>query len=147
MEKEKRMPKTRGTLVGLKTRDHAASLTELACRVADPDETLLLVHVIELPEITPLNAPIPDLDRQAEQILHVGADVARRHRRKVRTQVMRARSAGKALLEELKDRKVALAVLGSHHGRSLQEYLLGTTHQYLAQRAPCRLLLDIPPRK
>lgn len=141
------MPRRKGVLVGLKTRDHASSLTELACRVADPDEHLMLVHVIELPEVTPLNAPLPELDREGEQVLRAGADVARRHRRKFRTLILRARSAGKALLEELKDRKVALAVLGSHHKRSFREFLAGTTHQYLAQRAPCRILLDIPPRK
>lgn len=141
------MPKKKGVLIGLKTRDHAASLTELACRVAHPEEPLLLVHVIEVPEITPLDAPLPVLDREAEQILRAGADVARRHRRKFHTQILRARSAGKALLGELKERKAALAILGSHHERSLREFLAGTTHQYLARRAPCRLLLDIPPRK
>lgn len=141
------MPRRKGVLIGLKTREHASSLTELACRVADPDEHLVLVHVIEIPEVTPLTAPMPDVDREAEQVLRAGADVARRHKRKFRTQVFRARSAGKALLQELKDRKIALAVLGSHHGRSLREVLTGTTHQYLARRAPCRLLLDIPARK
>lgn len=140
------MARTKGTLVGLKNREHAAALTELACRVTEPGEELELVHVIEVPDATPLDAPLPKADREAAQILRAGAEVARRRRRKVSTQVFRARTAGRALLEELKDRKVGLAVLGSHHGRSVREWFGGTTHQYLARRAPCRILLDIPPR-
>ncbi len=139
------MTRTKGALVGLKDLKQAAALTELACRVTEPGEELELVHVIEVPDATPLDAPLTKADREAAEILRAGAEVARR-RRKVSTQVFRARTAGRALLEELKDRKVGLAVLGSHHGRSVREWFGGTTHQYLARRAPCRILLDIPPR-
>ena len=141
------MAKRTGTLVGIKERSHARALTELACEVTPAGEALLLVHVIELPDNTPLDAPLLASDRAAHQILRVAAQVAQKHGRKATTRSLRAHHAGKALLEELKDGKIALAVLGFHHGRNLRELLAGTTHQYLARRAPCRLLLDIPPRK
>ena len=57
-----------------------------------------------------------------------------------------ARLAGEALLDELKEKKIDLAVLGYHHKRTLGEMLLGTTHDYLARHAPCHLLMSIPPR-
>ena len=43
-------------------------------------------------------------------------------------------------MDELKEEKFDLAVIGYHHKRSLSDLLLGTTAQYLAELAPCRLL-------
>jgi nucleotide-binding universal stress UspA family protein len=141
------MKKAARILVGLKTNEHAIPLTDLACRIGARGAHLLLVHVIELPDTTPLDAEVPDLEKRAQQILRAGERVARRSRMKVNTLILRARSAGRALLDEMKERKIELAVLGSHHGRSLGELFLGTTHQFLVRHAPCQVLLSIPPRK
>ena len=59
--------------------------------------------------------------------------------------VIRAHNAGPALLDEMKEKKVDLAVIGYHHRRTLGEILLGTTAQHLATHAPCHLVIDIPP--
>jgi nucleotide-binding universal stress UspA family protein len=108
---------------------------------------LLLVHVIELPEVTPLDAAVPYVDRRAAQILRAGERVAAAHDRRVQALTVRARSAGQALLDEMIEKGVDLAVLGSHQNRTMSEILWGTTHQYLTRRAPCRILLDVPARK
>ena len=56
------MKKPKRILVGLKTIDQAVELTDLACRAGAHNASLLLVHVIELPDATPLDAEVPDLD-------------------------------------------------------------------------------------
>jgi nucleotide-binding universal stress UspA family protein len=141
------MKKPKRILVGLKEAKHAVELTDLACRVGARGGSLLLVHVIELPAATPLDAEVPDLEDEARRILRAAERVARRSRMKVSTLVLRARLAGDALIDEMKQKKTDLAVLGYHHGRSLEEVLLGTTAQRVTRHAPCQVILSIPPRK
>ena len=140
------MKKNKRILVGLKTLEHAAELTELACRASGHKGSLVLVHIIEIPDLTPLDVSLPALDASAKKIMKAGEKVAKRSRMKVEKEVLRAHWAGTALVETMKDEKIDLAVLGYHHSRSFGEFLLGTTAQYVAKHAPCQVLLDIPKR-
>lgn len=140
------MKKARRILVGLKTLEHAVALTDLACRLGARNASLFLVHVIELPDPTPLDAEVPDLDQMAKKILHAAERVARRSEMKIAAQVLRAHDAGAALLDEMTEKKIELAVIGYHHRLTIGEILLGTTAKYLARHAPCHLLVNIPPR-
>ena len=141
------MKRAKRILVGLKTLDHAVELTDAACRLGARNASVLLVHVIELPEPTLLNADVPDLEAAAKKILKASERVARRSGMKVTGRVLRAHDAGGALLDEMNSQKVDLAVFGYHHRRSLGEILLGTTAQHLARHAPCHLVCLIPPRE
>jgi chloride channel protein, CIC family len=141
------MRKAKRILVGLKTFDHAVELTDLACRVGAANASLMLAHVIELPEPTPLDADVPEMDAEAKRILGAAERVARRTGMKISRQVFRAHNAGEALLEEMKHKKIDLAVLGYHHKRTIGEIFLGTTSKHLSRQAPCKLLLSIPVRK
>jgi len=140
------MKKAKRILVGLKTLGHTVELTDLACRLGAHNASLFLVHVIELPDPTPLDVEVPDLEEMAKKILRAADRVARRSEMKISSLVLRAHDAGGALLDEMKEKKVELAVLGYHHRRTIGEILLGTTARYLARHAPCHLLLHIPPR-
>jgi nucleotide-binding universal stress UspA family protein len=140
------MKKARRILVGLKTPDHAVALTDMACRIAAHNATLFLIHVIELPDPTPLDADVPDLESAARKILGAGERVARRSGLKVQSRTLRAHDAGAALLDEMKERKADLSVIGFHRRRSLGEFLLGTAAQHIARHAPCHLVCVIPPR-
>jgi nucleotide-binding universal stress UspA family protein len=134
-------------LVALKAYEHAVELTDLACRLGTRGASLLLVHVIELPEVTPLDADLPELEIAAKKILRVGERVARRSRLKAKTLILRAHSAAFAVLDELKEKKIDLAILGYHHGRPLGETVFGSTAKHVAAHAPCRVLLSIPQAK
>lgn len=138
------MKKAARILVGLKTKDQALELTDLACRVAARSANLLLVHVIELPDVTPLDAELPEAEADARGMLNAGARLARRSGRNVRTLIVRAHSAGRALVEIMVEQDIDLAILGSHHARTMGELLFGTTHHFLAKHAPCRTLVSIP---
>ena len=71
------MRKPKRILVGLKTLENAVELTTLACRLSSRGASLILVHVIELPDNTALDAEVPDLEAAAQEILRVGEHVAR----------------------------------------------------------------------
>jgi CIC family chloride channel protein len=141
------MKKPRRILVGLKTLEHAVSLADLACRVGTRNASIFLVHVTELPDATPLDADVPDLDALAHKILTAGERVANRSGLKVTTRILRAHNAGTALLDEITERKIDLGIFGYHHRRTLGEILLGTAAQSIVRNAPCDILLAVPPRE
>ena len=140
------MRRARRILVGLKTLDHAGELTELACHLGAAGASLLLVHVIELPDPTPLYAEVPELEIEAKEILDKATRIAESSQMKARTLIVRAHNAASALLDEMKQNKIDLSVLGYHHRRTIGEIILGTTAQHLVRNAPCRLVFNIPPR-
>lgn len=141
------MKKPKRVLIGLKTEEQAIALADLACRTAARNATVFLVHVIELPDTTPLDADVPDLEAAAHKILRSAARVVRRSMLKAETVCLRAHRADEALLDEIKNRGIELGIFGYHHRRSLGELLLGTVAQHLTRNAPCHILLVIPPRE
>ena len=140
------MKRAKRILVGLKTVDHVSELTDLACRLGARGGSLLLVHIIELPDPTPLDAAVPDLEAMAQKIINKAKRIARRSEMKIATLIIRAHDAATALLDEIKEKRIELAVLGYHHRRTIGEMILGTTAQHMAKTAPCHILFNIPPR-
>lgn len=141
------MKRAKRILVGLKTLDSTDGLVDLACRLGARGASLRLVHVIELPDITPLNAEVPGVDAAAARIIAKGKRAARRSKMKAGAFVFRAHNAASALLDEMKQSKIELAVLGYHHRQALGEIILGSTARHVAQHAPCHVVLSIPPRR
>jgi len=135
-------------LVSLKGVPDAGELLNLARHVAAPGARITALHVVEVPAATPLGARDRALDAPAAAVERAVKKLARKHRRvKIAVRLLRARHAGKAIADELKEGKFDLAVIGYHHQRSFAELLLGTTASYLAGHAPCRLLMSVPPRR
>ena len=133
-------------LVGLKSPEHVDELMDLACRMGGGKATIRLVHVIELPEPTPLDASVPDLEELAAEVLGKGKAIALEDGVQATTALLRSREAAPALLDEMRESGTDLAVLGFHHRRTFTELLLGTTAQHIARTAPCRIILSVPPR-
>lgn len=120
-------------------------LLDIACRLAAHHNAILfLVHVIEVPDATPLDAALPELEARAVKVLAAGARLARASGLQLNTMILRGRSAGRALVEEVREKRIDMVVLGSHRRRTLGEMFSGTTHQYVAKRAPCHVILSVP---
>jgi nucleotide-binding universal stress UspA family protein len=135
-------------LVSLKQAEDAEALISLATHVAAPRKaTFVVLNVLELPEITPLDVKDKILEAPVRAVERAYKKQIRKYpRRKFTLRLLRAHHAGKAIVEELKEGKFDLAIIGYHHKRSLADLLLGTTAQYLAKHAPCRLLMSVPAR-
>lgn len=135
-------------LVSLKDAGDAEELINIARHVAAPGAHITALNVVEVPAATPLDARDQALDAPADAVERAVKKLAAKHRKlKFSVRLLRARHTGKAVVEELHDGKFDLAVIGYHHKRTLGELLLGTTAQYLAAHAPCRLLMCVPPRR
>jgi len=134
-------------MVPLKDLESVESLVTLACQLSvGMDAELIALHVAEVPLPTPLDAE-GVLDHPGKEILASAKKVAERFSRSILTKLLRARAAGEAIAGEARDQGVELIVMGHHkpHPHPLGELLLGSTVQYVAHHAPCRVVIEIPP--
>ncbi len=133
-------------LVAVKSVEEAEMLTRLAASLAPEGGVAILVHVIELPDPTPLDADIPDLEGAGHEALEAAERVARLHGFDVVVRLLRARDAGDALIDEMESAPADMAVIGYHHDRTFRDFMLGTTSQYLMKHTPCPLVCLVPAR-
>jgi nucleotide-binding universal stress UspA family protein len=161
-------------MVALRDTESVESLVTLACQLSSGmNAELIALHVIEVPLPTPLEADVPDQTgeeilaaaqevarqvarrvakhyvraRAGERTLASAQDVAKRLARRITTRLLKARNVGEAIAGEAKDQHADLLVMGHHkpHPHPWGELLLGSTVQYVAHHAPCRVLIQIPP--
>jgi nucleotide-binding universal stress UspA family protein len=162
-------------IVALRDEESVESLVTLACQLTSGmDAELIALHVIEVPLATPLEAE-GVVDQQGEKVLASAQEVAKRltrrivmhslraraggkilasaqkgagrFARKITTRLLKARNVGEAITGEAKDQHADLLIVGHRkpHPHPLGELLLGSTVQYVAHHAPCRVLIQIPP--
>lgn len=135
-------------MVALRDLESSESLVTLACQLAQGmDGELIALHVVEMPAATPIDAREESLDRPGNEILAAARRVAERLHCKLSPCLVRARTAGEAVVGEAKDHGVDLLVVGHHkpHARAERDFLLGSTTHYVAHHAPCRVIVQIPP--
>jgi len=135
-------------VVALRDPESVESLMTLAIHLSDSmDADLVALHVVEVPLATPLEAEDEILDHPGKEILAAATRVAERSCRKLSTELLRAREAGEAIVGEAKERGAELLIVGHRgsHSSALGELLLGSTAQYVAHHAPCRVIIQIPP--
>lgn len=140
------MGKTK-VMVALRDAQSVESLVALACQVANGmDAELSALHVVEIPMATPIEADDEVLDRPGHDILeHARRYAAKRFSRQITTKLLRARQAGEAIVGEASEQGIESLVMGYHQPHTLGEILLGSTVQYVARHAPCRVIVQIPP--
>jgi nucleotide-binding universal stress UspA family protein len=107
---------------------------------------LAVLHVVELPLSTPLDAVDESLDESGKAVLAQARGMAGKFSQPVTTQLLRAREAGEAIVGTAREQKIDLLVIGHHkpHPHTLGEALLGGVVQYVAHHAPCRVIVQIP---
>jgi APA family basic amino acid/polyamine antiporter len=133
-------------MVALRDAASVESLVSLACQMADGmGADLVALHVVEVPMATPIEADDEVLDRPGKELLaHARRIASEGHARRITAQLLRARQAGEAVVGEAKEQGIDLLVMGYHQRHTLGEILLGSTVQYVARHAPCRVIVQIP---
>jgi len=137
-------------MVALRDPESVESLMTLAVQLSNGmDAELVVLHVVEVPPATPIEAEDEVLDHEGKEILGAARRVAERSSKKISTELLRAREVGEAIVGEAKDRGAELLIVGHRgsHTSALGELLLGSTAQYVAHHAPCRVIIQIPPPK
>lgn len=134
-------------MVALRDVESVEGLAQLGAHLANGIKaTLLLVHVVQVPPALPLDADAEALDKPGKQVLSAARQAASTWvGAAIETRLVRAREAGPALIDEAQSSGASLLVMGYHGAHGLSEVILGSTVQFVARHAPCRVIVQIQP--
>lgn len=114
----------------------------LACRLAKKDKAKVwAVCVITIKRSLPLEAEIESEIRRAEEILDRAEAVAEEEDYEAESDVLQAREAGPAIVDEAVERGAELIVMGIPYKRRFGQFSLGTVVPYVLSNAPCPVIL------
>lgn len=115
---------------------------ELVCRLAKQDKSEVhVIYIITLKRELPLDAEIESEIQKAESILSRMEETARKENYKIDTEVLQAREAGPAIINEANERKIDLLLLGIAYKVRFGEFSLGEVVPYVLKNSPCRVIL------
>jgi nucleotide-binding universal stress UspA family protein len=115
----------------------------LACKLAKKGKTKIwAVYVITIERSLPLEAEIETEVQRAEGILDHAEQVAGKEDFELQTDVLQARDAGPAIIDEAIEKGVDLIVVGIRQIRHFGQFSLGDVVPYILKNAPCRVIID-----
>ena len=119
---------------------------ELACDLAKKSKAkVYVVYVIEVKRSLPLDAVIESEIQRAEEVLTRAEDIAAERDYEVETDLIQAREAGAAIVDEAVERDVDLILMGVAYKKRFGVFSLGNTIPHVLKEAPCRVLLCREP--
>jgi nucleotide-binding universal stress UspA family protein len=114
----------------------------LACLLAKRNKgKVYAVYVIEVARTLPLDADLNPEAQGGEQILARAEQVADSLDFAVTGELLQARDAGHAIVDEAIERDVDAIVAGIEYNRTLGEFQMGQTSQYVLRNAPCQVIV------
>lgn len=136
----------RSILVPVVSGPRSLEASHLAARLASRrrGKIVLLRVLVVAPEL-PLDAHLIDQAEASERLLKENADVVESYGVKVERRLVRARQAGRAIVEEVEKRGVELVVLGAP--RSTHRQIFGHTVDYVFKHAPSRVMVAAGKRR
>ena len=115
--------------------------TAIALAKQDPAE-VQAITVVRVPRRFPLEGELPpDVAARVEASLEEARLLGEEHDVKVQTGVVRARSIGHAIVDEVRVRDVDLVVLGSSSRWRRQSRFFSPTVDFVLRNAPCEVLV------
>ena len=115
---------------------------KLACRLAKKGKSKIWsVRVVTIKRSLPLDAEIESEIRETEAILDHIEEVAEEEDYEIETDVIQAREAGPAIVDEAVERNVDLIVMGIEYKRRFGQFSLGNVVPYVLKNAPCPVIL------
>lgn len=106
---------------------------------------ITLVYVVEVQQSMPLDAELPDEINDGEAVLRDVSDAARKDLEpqtgKVFTELLQARSAGAAIVDEAIDKNADAILIGATLRRQFGRLSTGETVEYVMKNAPCEVIV------
>jgi len=116
---------------------------ELACRLGEEQKAeIYLVTIIEVSRTLPLEAPMPEAETKAEDIIKRGESIVSLRGLKAKGEVRRGRIAGEEIIRAAKDWEADLIVMGIRSEIRMAQEILGRTSDLVLRRAPCEVIVD-----
>lgn len=114
----------------------------LACSIAKKNKgKVYAVHVIEVKRSLPLDAELPEEATSGEGLLTRAEKMATEADFRIEGELLQAREAGHAIVDEAMERGVELILMGAEHRAATGEYEMGRVTQYVLRAAPCSVWL------
>jgi APA family basic amino acid/polyamine antiporter len=120
---------------------------DLACRLAaDRGATITALTVIEIPMELPLSADMPDLLEDAYDLLDEAKAIGDSYGVNVQTRLIRARSFGRAIVDEAVRRNSEIIVVGADR-RNIggRKAIFSDVVDFTLKHAPCRVMVAAAP--
>jgi nucleotide-binding universal stress UspA family protein len=115
---------------------------KLACRLAKKDKgQVWLVYVVTIKRTLPLDAEIEPEIQKAENILDHIETIAEEEDYEVETDVLQAREAGPAIIDEAVEQGIDLILMGIKYKRRFGQFSLGNVVPYVLKNSPCPVIL------
>ena len=119
---------------------------KLACDLAKKSKAgIYVVYIIEVKRSLPLDAVIESEIQKAEEVLTRAEDIAAELDYEVETDLIQAREAGPAIVDEAMERDVDLILMGLTYKTRFGVFDLGRAVPHVLKEAPCRVLLCRDP--
>lgn len=119
----------------------AFTLAGGAERRGKPRPKIEVIHVIEVPQALALDADMPEAVQHGESVLAMAERMAAAREVGIGAEMLQARSAGVAIVDEAIERGADLILMGARYRRRHGEFSLGVTLPYVFKNAPCRVLV------
>jgi basic amino acid/polyamine antiporter, APA family len=118
------------------------ALVAAARLAAERGSRIAIVHVLEIPMEKPLDAPLPEREQEADDLLDEAQALVESYGVRAATRLVRARAAGPAIVEEAARRNAELVVLGAPRVRVRGgKPVFGKTVDYVLRNSPSRVVL------
>jgi APA family basic amino acid/polyamine antiporter len=118
---------------------------DVACRLArERRSRIIAVTVVEVPLELPLDAYLPDEVAEANEQLDEARAIGESYGVSVTTRLVRARNAGRAIVDEAHRRGAEIIVMGGPRRVRLQtgkRAIFGDTVDFVLKHAPCRVMV------
>jgi nucleotide-binding universal stress UspA family protein len=122
---------------------HSERGIELACRLGQEQKAeIFLVNVIEVPRTLPLEAPLPEAEARAEDIIKRGEEIVSLRGLQGKGEIKRGRVAGEEIIRAAKDFEADLVVMGIRSTIRMAQEVFGHTCDLVVRRAPCEVIVD-----
>jgi APA family basic amino acid/polyamine antiporter len=102
------------------------------------------IYVLRVPNQLSLDAGLEEEEQLGLSVLEAAKVAGRKSGLKVRTRLIRTRSAGAAIVEEASRQGAEIIYLATDHAPP-SERALGPTASYLLAHRPCRVVIETPP--
>lgn len=103
--------------------------------------SLYILHVIEVERSLPVDSEIPVYTTRGDDLLDTMEQMARPFKCEVYSELLQARRAGHAIVQEAAEREVDVVVIGMPYKTKYGKFALGDVVPYVLEHAPCRVVL------
>jgi basic amino acid/polyamine antiporter, APA family len=125
----------------LRTAESEEALIAASRLAAERRATIAIIRVIEVPLHLDLQARLPEDERRANRELDDAQALVESYGVHAVTRLVRARSAGPAILEEVSARNAELVVIGSRRRPTARGSIFGPTVAYVLKASPARVMV------